>query len=115
MAAGMRPERTTTTSEQIDARRAVASATGALLIVHFLAGPVDIGPVLHFVGAALALGQLPHHAAMNDVGTRLEPENLIGHRDRTGTLAVEARDFQFHVTHSPRLGRPQPEPSPHCR
>jgi hypothetical protein len=78
---------------------------GALLPVHLLAGAVDLGAVLHLVGAALAFGELPHHAALNDVGARLEPENGIGHRNRAGFLAVEGGDFELHVTRPLLLAR----------
>src|SRR5581483_8268260 len=100
----MRAERTAAAAEQVDAGRAVAGRAGPLLPVHFFAGAMDVGAVLHFVGATLALGQLPDHAAMDDVGARLKPENLIGHGDRTGFLAVEAGDFQFH--HAPPASWP---------
>ena len=114
VAAGLRAERAAAAAEQVDPRRAVTRRAGALLPVHLLAGAVDVGAVLHLVRAGLALGQLPHHAAMNEVGARLEPEDGVGHRDRTGFLAVERRDLQFHVTRSLRLGRLRQGPSIHC-
>src|SRR5580704_5026650 len=104
VAAGMRTERTAAAAEQVDALGTVTGPAGTLLRVHFLAGAMNVGAVLDFVSAALALGELPNHATMNNVGARLEPEDFIGHRDRAGFLAVEARDFQFHVTRLPLVG-----------
>ena len=98
MAAWMRAEGTATASEQIDARRAMAGRTGALLAIHLLAGAMDVGTVFDGVRAGLPLGQLPNDAAMNNVSARLEPENGVGHGNRAGLLAVEGSDFQLHIT-----------------
>ncbi len=101
VAASMRTERTAAAAEQIDARRTVAGRTGALLPVHLLAGAVHVGAILHLMGAAPTLGELPHHAAMNEISARLEPEYGVGQRDRAGFLAVEGGDFEFHYAPSP--------------
>ena len=79
----------------------MTGAAGALLRVHLLAGAPDLGAVLGLVGAALALGELPVDAALDDVGARLEAEDRIRQRDRAGFLAVEGGDLQFHVTRPP--------------
>ena len=55
--------------------------------------------VLGLVRAALALGELPVDAALQDVAARLEAENLIRQISLAGFLAVEGDDFQFH--HAP--------------
>src|ERR1700679_193814 len=101
----MRAKRTAAATKQIDARRAVTRGAGTLLAVHFLAGAVDVGPVLYFMGPAAALRQLPHHTAVDEVGARLRTENGMGQGDRAGLLAVERGDFQFHVTRPLRLGQ----------
>src|SRR5262245_7779362 len=84
----------------------MAGGTGALLPIHLLAGAVDLGAVLDVVRAGLALGQLPHHAALQDVGTRLETEDVVGHRDVAGRLAFKGRDLQLHLTRPPSLRQP---------
>src|SRR5262249_21678236 len=96
--AGVRAEGAAAAAEQIDARGAMARRAGAFLPVHFLAGARDLRPVFDLVGAALTLRQLPHHAAMNDVGARLESENGVRQRDRASLLAVERGDLNFHIT-----------------
>src|SRR5262249_27998243 len=101
VAARGRAERAAATAEQIDPRRAVAGRTGALLPVHLLAGTVDLGAVPAVMGTALALGELPVDATVQDVRARLETENRIRQLDRAGRLAVERHDLQFHVTHPP--------------
>jgi hypothetical protein len=62
---------TAAAAKQIDPRRAVPGIAGALLPVHFLAGARDVRAIFHRVRTALAFGQLPHHATMDDVGARL--------------------------------------------
>ena len=90
-------------------------AAGALLLVHLLAGTPDVGTPLHRMGAGAALGELPDDAALDEILARLQSEDVVGQADRTLGLAVERRDFQFHVTHSPRLGQLRLGPSIHCR
>ena len=98
VAARMRAERAAAAAEQVDARRAVTGGAGALLPVHLLAGAVDVGPVLHFMRAGAALGQLPDDAAVDQIGARFEAENGVGQCDRAAFLAVEGGDLQLHVT-----------------
>src|SRR6185295_3871465 len=98
-------EGTATAAEQVGAGRAVAGTAGALLAIDLLAGAVDLRPVLDLVSAALALGELPVDAALQDVGTRREAENGVGQRHRAGLLTVERGDRQLHVTPLPY--RPQ--------
>src|SRR5262249_30926739 len=85
-------------AEEIDPGGAVTRRAGALLPVHLLAGAVDFGAVLDVVRAALALGELPAHAAMQNVRSRLEAEDRIRQIDRTRRLAVERHDLELHVT-----------------
>src|SRR5262249_30655009 len=82
-------------------RAAVAGGAGALLPVHLLAGAVDLAAVLDVVGAALTLGELPAHAAMQDVRPRLEAEDRVRQFDRTRRLAVERHDLELHVRRPP--------------
>src|SRR5215469_5214205 len=96
--ARVRAERAAAAAKQIDARGAVARRAGALLPIHLLAGARDLGPILDLVGAALALRQLPHHAAMNDVDAWLQSENGVGQCDRASLFAVERGDLNFHIT-----------------
>ena len=42
---------------------------------------MKLAPVLHIVGPALALGELPANATMQQVRTRLEAENRIRQLD----------------------------------
>ena len=97
------------------ARRAVTGAAGALLGIHLLAGAADFAAVLGLVGAALALGELPVDAALEDVGARLEPEDRVRQAHRAGLLAVERGDLQFHVMRPPAWWRSRPAPLPPAR
>ena len=87
VAARSRAERAPAAAEQVDARRAVTGATGALLLVHFLAGTADLGAVLDVVRAALAFGKLPDDATLDEVLSRRQPENCVRQRDRAGAFA----------------------------
>src|SRR5215212_240821 len=96
-----RTECTATAAELRHPRRAVTCTTGALLLVHLLAGAPDVGAALGLVGPGLTFGELPLHAALDDVLARLQTENLVGKLDRTGRLALKRCDFQFHLTRPP--------------
>src|SRR5262249_1372428 len=102
VAARRRAESTAAPAEDVDSGRAVSRAAGALLPGHFLAGAVNFGAVLHRMSAGAALGELPHDAALNDIGARIEPEDRVRHGDRAGRLAVESGDLEFH--HAPSCG-----------
>src|SRR5205085_8657020 len=94
-------------AEQVRACRTVTSAAGALLGVYLFTGAPDIRAVLHCMRAGAALGELPDDAALDEIGARLEPEDVLVERDRAGRLAVESRDF--HVHHAPpSVGAPAP-------
>src|SRR5262249_31178698 len=99
VAARGRAERAAAAAKEIDPGRAVTSRAGALLPVHLLASAMDLSAVLHVMSAALALGELPGDAALQDVGARLEAENLIRQRDVARRLALKGGDLQFH--HAP--------------
>src|SRR5260370_28170717 len=72
VAARRRPERATAPAEEIDPGGAVTCRAGTLLPVHFLTGAVDLAAVLDVMPTPLALGELPPHAAMQDVCSRLQ-------------------------------------------
>src|SRR5262245_31412989 len=113
MRADDRTERTATAAELRHAGRAVTGVVGALLLVHLLAGAPDLGAALGLVRSGLALVELPLHATLDDVGTRIETEDHVRELDRTGFLAFKGRDFQFHLTRPP--ARPEPQPAHHRR
>src|SRR5664280_3348622 len=101
MAAHHRAEGASAAAELRHARRAMTGAAGALLRIHLLAGAPDFRAVLGLMRAALALGELPVDAALQDVAARLEAEDRVRQIDRTGFLAFQRGDFQFHVTRPP--------------
>src|SRR4029450_934087 len=70
-----RSEGAATTAAEIAPGGPVACRAGALLPVHFLPGTVDFATVLDVVRAALALGELPAHATMQDVCSGLEAKD----------------------------------------
>src|SRR5579871_681197 len=92
-------ERPATAAELRHAGRAVTRTTGALLLVHLLAGAPDLGAALGLVGAGLALVELPLHAALDDVLARLQTKDAFGELHGTCRLALKRCDFQFH--HAP--------------
>src|SRR5919202_266970 len=75
---------------------AVAGPARALLLVELGAREADLGAVLHLVGAGLALGQLPAHDALQDVGARLEIEDVVRQIDAAGRIPVEGQDVEPH-------------------
>src|SRR5208283_879723 len=83
-------------AELRNARGAVTGAAGALLLIHLLAGPGDLRPVLHGVRARPPLGELPADHAENQIRARLEAKHLVGELDRTGRLTVERRNVDLH-------------------
>src|SRR5262249_23245514 len=97
VAARRRSERAATPAEEIDRGGAMARRAGTLLPVHFFASAVDLAAVLDVMRAALAFGELPTHAAMQDVCSRLEAKDRVRQFDRTCRLAVERDDLEFHI------------------
>src|SRR5262249_14589256 len=95
------PKSAATATEQIDARGTVPRVTRALLRIHLLAGTPDLGAVLHLVSAGASLGELPDHAALDEISARLKPEDCVREFDGARLLAFQRRDFQFHVTPLP--------------
>src|SRR4029077_9778914 len=65
------------------------------------------------MSAALAFGQLPDDAAVNDVGARLEPEDGVRQGDRACLLAVERGDLKLHITRPSSASCPQQVLPPH--
>src|SRR5882762_4022444 len=74
---------------------------GALLPVHLLAGSIDLGAVLDVMRAALTLGELPAHAAMQDIGPRLQAKDRVRQINRTRRRAVERYDLELHFRRPP--------------
>ena len=77
--------------------RTVTGAARALLLVHLLRGAGDLVAHLDLVRAGAALGQLPGHHALQDVGADLfDAEDLVGQLDRAALPAVQFDDVEFH-------------------
>src|ERR1700735_1890619 len=94
--------------EQGRGTRAMASLTGALLLINFLLGAIDLGAGEHLVLARTALGQLPHHHALDQVGAGLKSEDGVVEFDVAGGLVVEMEDLGFHISpHSSALRQPE--------
>src|SRR6185503_10329354 len=110
VAAHHRAEHAGAAAEVRRAGRTVTGAAGALLRVHLLAGPHDVVAVLGLVRAGLALGELPIDAALDQVGARLEPEDVLRQAERAGFLTLEGGDFHIHLTRPP--AGPALPPSP---
>src|SRR5581483_4378501 len=75
---------------------AVAGAAGALLLVPLGRGQRDFAARLRLVRACLALRQLVADHALQDVGARLQPEDIVGQADRAALFAVEAGYLAVH-------------------
>src|SRR6185312_13201499 len=101
MAAHHRTEGASAAAELRHASGAVTGAARALLPVHLLAGAPNLGAALGLVRAGLALRQLPVDAALDDVGARLETEDLVRQAHRAGFLALKGGDFHIHLTRPP--------------
>src|SRR6185503_13254335 len=86
MAANHRPEGLSAADENTGPARAVPGIAGSLLLVNLLLGTVDLRPALALVGACLPLGQLPLDHAVQNIGPRLQSENMVGQIDRTSLL-----------------------------
>ena len=67
--------------------------------------------------ARLALGELPAHHAVQDVGARLEPEDRVVELDRPGRARVQLDHLEFHFSSLPSAGarRPRPAFAASCR
>ena len=101
MTAHDRTERLAAAAELRRRLVAVARAAGALLAVHLLRRRLDLAARLRLVRARLALGELPAHHAVQDVGARLEAEDGVGQRHRPRRFAGKRRDFEFHHASPP--------------
>src|SRR3954468_6776694 len=77
---------------------AIAGAGGAaaLLLAVLLAGAGDVGPLAGGAGGAAALLELPRHHAVEDIGARLDVENLVVEIDVLAGLAVQGLNFDLH-------------------
>src|SRR6185312_1063825 len=108
MAARGRTEGAAATAELRRTAAAMTSGTAALLLAPLLAGESDLGAVLHVMGAGHGLEALVAHHAMENVGPRLETENLVLEAQRAGVLAVERFDLNVHYLLSPPAALNEP-------
>ena len=69
--------RLTTADEDRGAAIAVTSRTAALLATELLAGAGDVGALARAAGGAATLFELPGDDAVQDVGARLDAEDLV--------------------------------------
>jgi hypothetical protein len=103
-----RPVRHPTATEDVGPARAVAGPAGALLLVDLGTRARDLGPGLHLVGPGPALGELPEHHAVEDVGTHLDAKDGVGELDRSHLLGGKVPYCDLHDP----IPRPPPEPPP---
>src|SRR5271165_5977578 len=101
MAAQDRAHGATAAAELRHARRPVTGAAGALLLVHLLAGAMDLAAAERLVIAGPALGELPAHHARDQIGARLETEDRVAELERARGRPVHRRHVEFHDRHSP--------------
>src|SRR5690606_24030233 len=76
----------------------VTGATCALLVVHLLRRGGNFATHLGLVRSGLALGELPANHAVQDIGARLQTENLVRKHDGTVGLAFERGDLEIHYS-----------------
>ena len=82
--------RLTTADEDRSAAIAVTGGTAALLATELLAGAGDVGALARAAGGGATLLELPGDDAVQDVGARLEAEDLVVELDvRRLRLGVE--------------------------
>ena len=79
----------------------MTGAAGALLPVHLRRCRGDLGTILVASRAGAALGQLVAHHALQDVGARLEPENIVRQIDVPAFLASSVVTSAFITRCSP--------------
>src|SRR5687767_6721495 len=104
MAAHLRAEGAAAAPELGGARGAVAGVAGALLLVDLLGRAIDLRPVLDRVRAGLALGELPAHATLQDIGARRKAEDGLVELERAGARAVKRADLDLHHAFSSAAG-----------
>src|SRR4029077_18149482 len=102
----LRPKRPTTASKQIGAEAGVTGLSRALLPGGFVARASDFSAIPDRDRAAPALGELISHHALQNVGTRLEPEHCVGELDRSGLLCVKRGPSPPHSPSLPPLAPP---------
>src|SRR5262249_27985136 len=77
---------------------AVTSGTAALLATELLAGAGDVGALTRAARGRTTLFELPRDDAVQDVGARIETENLVVELDvRRFRLGVEGGNLDLHV------------------
>ncbi len=90
--------RLTTTDEHRSAAIAVTGGTAALLAAELLAGAGDVGALARATCRLAALLELPGDDAVQDVGARIEAEDLVVELDVRGLrLGVEGLNLDLHV------------------
>ena len=115
VAARDRTHRPAAAAELRHAGRAVTGAAGALLLVHLLAGAIDLAASECLVVSGLALGQLPAHHARDDVGARLEAEDRVVEFERARRPIRPSTSCRTSWPHSPlgaSAGAASPAASP---
>src|SRR4029078_8428741 len=99
MATRARPKGLAAANEDAGAARTVTGAARALLVSVFLAGAVDLAAGLGLMRSRLALIELPLDDAMQNIGARLESEDVLGEIDGTRLLGLDGLDVGFHDGH----------------
>src|SRR5437588_4004271 len=99
MAARAWAESLAATDEDAGAARAVAGVARTFLIAELLAGAVHFAARLGLVRTGLTLVELPVDDAMEDVGTRIKAEDVIGEIDAAGRFGFDGLNVGFHDDH----------------
>src|SRR5690606_9512419 len=83
---------------------AVASRAGTLLAVHLLRRQLHVAAFLRGAGRGAALGQLPGHNAVKDVGANFASENVLNQIDLADGSRIEVFNIDLHGLLSRLLG-----------
>src|SRR6185437_3982864 len=111
MAVRHRAHRLGAADEQRRGTGAVTGGAAALLLAETVLGAVDLGAGQRLVLAGAALGELPDDDALDEVGARLETEDLVLELDLAGRLVVQIEDLGLHLSPQPFLPAPSPRAS----
>ena len=91
---------------------AVTGGAAALLPAEFLASARNIRALTSTTGGAAALFELPGDDAVEDVGARLDGENLVVELDVAASLGVEGLYLDLHLSFPcSRQSRAWPRPT----
>jgi hypothetical protein len=77
---------------------AVAGGSAALLAAPLLAGAVDVAALAGRARRGAAVGELPRHDPVKDVGARLDAEDLVVELDVAALAGVEVLDLDLHLS-----------------